>query len=123
MKSYNSLMYKYLMLLDNKEMYTKIMKNIGNDIYVLQLNHAFHKNMPSFPKTALAVEKRKLKYYIREYNNNVDRLSEITNDIAKVSKEINNVRTHPKKVKFFIPGTENFDSLKSKYSNLLMETL
>ena len=110
------------MLLDDKEMYTKIMKDIGDDIHVLRLNHAFHKGMPSFPTTALDVEKRKLKYYIREYNNNVDRLSEITKDIAKVGKEINNVRKHPKKVKFFIPGTESFDLLKSKYCNLLMET-
>ena len=123
MKSYDALMYKYLMLLDNKEMYSKIMKDIGDDIYALQLNHTFHKCIPSFPKTALDVEKRKLNYYIKEYNSNVDRLSEITKDIANVSKEINNVRKHPKKVRFFIPGTENFDSLKSKYCNLLMETL
>lgn len=111
---YNTLMGKYLTLIENKQYLMDAQIHLSDCICDLQ--NAYNRSVSNNgSKNALVKRKKMIMNRIANYKQNELKIKKLSEEITDMGKRVYNFNTEKKKVKFLIPNTDSFNELKHKY--------
>ena len=110
------LMKKYINAIDDKNMFSNLLADLSNDIFDYKKDYKECEQNPFFPKAKLRLKRQQINRSMRDYQDTENRIKELNNVIKETGKQISELmKDTPKKVKFFIPGTDAFNEMMAKY--------
>ena len=115
-EKWTNLMREYINAIDDKNMFTNLVSDITDDIFDYLDNYKECEQQPFYPKENLQLQRQQINKFIQSRQEAENKIKELNNVIKETGKQISELmKDTPKKVKFFIPGTDDFDKMLAKY--------
>lgn len=111
---YNTLMCKYIRMLEDKQLIMNSLYDLSCDVHFWANVYNENSKLTYYRADRLNDERNELIRCIKSYHEEDGKLKDINESLFSISKTIHKFNKGPRKVKFLIPGTTEFERMKEE---------